>query len=76
MKVLYSELVSSGGHSSVSNQASTFLSLQSASLAESIWGIMEYGIVVLSFCWFTSGVSIVVAGSEVTYSAIGRDKIV
>jgi hypothetical protein len=60
----------------VSNQACTFLSLWSTSMAESDQGIMEYGIVVLSFCWFTSGVLIVVAGLEVTYSAIGRVKVV
>jgi hypothetical protein len=50
MKVLYSESVRSGGRSSVFNQVCTFSSLRSASMAESDQGIMEYGIVVLSFC--------------------------
>jgi hypothetical protein len=46
----YSESVRSGEHSSVSNQVCTFLSLRSASVAVSDQGIMEYEIVVLSFC--------------------------
>jgi hypothetical protein len=53
-----------------------FLSLWSAFMAESDWEVMEYGIFVLSFCWFALGVSIVVAGLDVTYSAIGGVKVV
>ena len=51
MKVLYSESDRPSGHSSVSSHVCTFSSLQSASMAESDQGVIEYDFRLLFPCW-------------------------
>ena len=64
MKVLYSELDRPSGRSSVSSHVCTFSSLQSASMAESDRGMMEYDFKMPFSCSLLAGILSGVGESE------------